>query len=61
MSPVCLASVLLGLAVVLGGDDGHVVGVAAVVQRGDRDAEAVAEPGLDVVLEGDASRPCRCR
>ena len=53
MSPFCLASSLLGLAVVRGGDDRGVVGVPAVVQRGDREADAVAEPRLDVVLEGD--------
>ena len=54
MSPFCLASALSALLVVRGGDDGHVVGVPAVVQRGDRDADAVAQPRLDVVLEGDA-------
>ena len=51
--PFCLASSLLGLAVVLGVDDRRVVGVLAVVQRGDGEADAVADPRLDVVLEGD--------
>ena len=59
-SPFCLASSACGLVVVRGGDDRGVVGVLAVVQRGDGEADAVAQPRLDVVLEGDVVALAAC-